>query len=598
MCLQIRKLQIAGLTALFTFLFMVSSIRIPSVAYGQGNNDKAADRRLDVCDFDVRGEANGLQKKCQAGSSSGITRGDFNGDGFADLAIGTPNKNTPANTSDSGAVYVIYGSTNGLLPAGGNGIPATQFWSQNSSGIPDSSEAGDRFGAALASGNFNGDDFSDLAVGVPGEDHTGFENAGKVIVIYGSPNGLTATDPAVPAPNDFEMLGFADLIASAGINNQQDFGSALTWGDFDGDTIGDLAIGAPGVSIRRFDGVTRDRAGIAYILFGVEGAGLSEDRRMVLHQDMLAVQDTAATDDHFGAVLAAGDFDRDLRTDLVVGTPDDHNGGGVVHVFLAGLSEDGFATDARLFTLLDFGLAPQQNDRFGASFATGDFDADAKTDLAIGIPDRDGQSGLVCLLSSTNAIAGVLGTRSCFDQSGLFSGGRESGDRFGYALAAGDFNADGFADLAIGVPYEDLPNAFGTVRNGGEVDVIYGSSAGFAVDSAQQFRQGTGSVEGTLETDDLFGATLSAWNFGRNETIVFANPPRQVTFRMADLAIGVPLENLFNPDGSIIADAGAVNVLYGTRSSGLTATNDQMFVQSNIGSFTNVADDRFGRSLY
>src|SRR6202040_3090511 len=54
------------------------------------------------------------------GSSSGIAKGDFNGDGFADLAIGLPHEDTPVGTVDSGAVIVIYGG-----PLGLNNSPAT-----------------------------------------------------------------------------------------------------------------------------------------------------------------------------------------------------------------------------------------------------------------------------------------------------------------------------------------------------------------------------------------------------------------------------------------------------------------------------------------
>jgi hypothetical protein len=53
--------------------------------------------------------------------------------------------------------------------------------------------------AAWRKGDFNGDGFADLAIGVPEEDTGGAEDAGAVNVIYGSASGLTATDPNVPA---------------------------------------------------------------------------------------------------------------------------------------------------------------------------------------------------------------------------------------------------------------------------------------------------------------------------------------------------------------------------------------------------------------
>jgi hypothetical protein len=134
---------------------------------------------------------------------AGIVRADFNGDGFADLAVGVPGEESPAGVRGSGSVIVIYGSSNGLSAAG---APASQFWSQNSPGVPGTSEAGDLFGSALAGGDFNGDDFSDLAVGITGEDIGSEGNAeGAISVIYGSANGLTATDSSVPSAQSFTV---------------------------------------------------------------------------------------------------------------------------------------------------------------------------------------------------------------------------------------------------------------------------------------------------------------------------------------------------------------------------------------------------------
>jgi hypothetical protein len=77
---------------------------------------------------------------------------DFNGDGWADLAVGVPGENNRA-----GAVNVIYGSGNRLN--GTNPIPS-QLWNL---GIDNS-----RYGEALAWGDFYNDTFTDLAVATPG----------------------------------------------------------------------------------------------------------------------------------------------------------------------------------------------------------------------------------------------------------------------------------------------------------------------------------------------------------------------------------------------------------------------------------------------
>lgn len=87
---------------------------------------------------------------------------DFNGDGYADLAIGAPGEDGGANESNAGAVNVLYGDSTGLITAGDD------LWTQDSPGIKGVNEDDDRFGAALACGDIDGDTYDDLAIGVPG----------------------------------------------------------------------------------------------------------------------------------------------------------------------------------------------------------------------------------------------------------------------------------------------------------------------------------------------------------------------------------------------------------------------------------------------
>ena len=125
---------------------------------------------------------------------------DFNGDGHADLAVGAPEEDLGAHgeIDDAGAVQVLYGSVSGLSA----NLPDDQLWTQDGLWTPNGSvqdikggpETGDRFGAALATGDFNGDGYCDLAIGIPGEDISGVIDGGAVQVLYGSANGLSATN--------------------------------------------------------------------------------------------------------------------------------------------------------------------------------------------------------------------------------------------------------------------------------------------------------------------------------------------------------------------------------------------------------------------
>ena len=86
---------------------------------------------------------------------------DFNGDGFADLAIGAPYEDVGSLT-DAGAVNVLYGSGGGLQATS----PDDQFWTQNSPSVRGTAKYNDQFGKSVAAGDFNHDGFADLAIGV------------------------------------------------------------------------------------------------------------------------------------------------------------------------------------------------------------------------------------------------------------------------------------------------------------------------------------------------------------------------------------------------------------------------------------------------
>src|SRR6266487_2071769 len=100
-----------------------------NTASGRAGQGQSGAHRDDPCDQlpDPTGKALGIDKKCPpGGSSSGVAKGDFNGDGFADLAIGEPGA-TVGGFASAGDVIVIYGSGGGLTTTTA-GIPGRELW--------------------------------------------------------------------------------------------------------------------------------------------------------------------------------------------------------------------------------------------------------------------------------------------------------------------------------------------------------------------------------------------------------------------------------------------------------------------------------------
>ncbi len=186
------------------------------------------------------------------GFGSAVVVNDFNHDGFSDLAVGVPYEGI-GSVANAGGVNIIYGSGSGLTSVG------NQFWSQDSGSIHGQAEAGDEFGFALASRDFNGDGYADLAVGVPGQAGGGFGAEGAINVLYGSAHGLTAKRD--------------QLIKGEDGNNR--FGTALAAGDFDGDGEPDLAVGAP-------DAENGGHAAAGMVL---ELTGTAKGLRFLFHDD-------------------------------------------------------------------------------------------------------------------------------------------------------------------------------------------------------------------------------------------------------------------------------------------------------------------------
>ena len=490
----------------------------------------------DACDEDrpARGRGVGFEPRCPAeGGSAGVARGDFNGDGVTDLAIGVPGEDrslttfdglgngTTREVPDAGVVHIIFGSSTGLTSAG------NQLFDQAIG-----KEDNDRFGAALASGDFNGDPYSDLAVGVPGERDSSGRVVGAVQIFYGSPEGLSRTGSLTLRANLF-------LIPVTGPDLTVVFreNMSLVWGDFDGNMVGDLAIEGAAESPSCDVGIV--------LLLGAQGLPLSTSRKQEVFVRGGCRPNTVFND----AALAAGDFTGDGRDELVVGTP--HTNVSTIRAgrvtILAGAAT-GVTTEPMQEINEPAFLAPLDDtdaefgDEFGAALAVGDFNGDGNKDLAIGAPGEDvgnsptttgiNSAGAVSIFTGGGSGASTLSFAQKLTQSSPGIEAAETNDVFGASLAANNFNGDLFSDLAIGAPGETLAGQAGA----GAVSVIYGTSTGLSTAASaghpahQFFHEDVTGFSRTTEAGDRFGTSLSAWNFGNGA--------------QADLIIAVPFETI------------------------------------------------------
>ncbi|MGB4858298.1 MAG: FG-GAP repeat protein [Dokdonella sp.] len=338
------------------------------------------------------------------------------------------------------------------------------------------------------------------------------------------------------------------------------FGVATTSGDFDADGVADLVI-ADREHPKR---VQVYRGKVAAI-----GAPFSQQFHPV---EVVAIPTILGTALGPPIVLAAGDFDQGHSDDeLVVGVPGDSlNSEGAGAVFVLNRASNGVWST--ITTIREGGLYPGNQgpgDHFGASLAIGQFDQNTLDDLAIGIPDEDILStvdaGVVMIVYG--GVAGLYPQDAEVFYRGAngLTGTYQPDEKFGYALAAGDFDGDGVSDLAIGIPGATCAGH----PAAGSVLVLRGRNepGGLSAAGAAYWNQATLGIADSCEDGDRYGTSVAA---GRLNRVPLGGTPYDA------LVVGVPFEQL---DG--VTAAGAVHVIYGS-ASGLTAVGNQFLREDTL----------------
>lgn len=400
---------------------------------------------------------------------------DFDADGHTDLAVGAPQK-TIDGMQRRGAVYMFKGTDTVLAPWG-----RLDF---SSRAVP---AAGDRFGRALAVGDFNDDGVPDLAVGLPGRD----DGQGAVAVFRGQRGRPLRAFSFHTAQT--QGLG------SYGAGN---WGASLSAGDVDGDGFAEIAAGAP-------SGLRPDRQAASGYVYVMRGSELGHVQGLVLWERSSTTNFGAGAQseagDRFGAAVLLADWSGDGRADLAVGAPRDRsNGVSAGSVFLFTGDAAGPQVDRRLQAPLAdrTGLSS-----FGASLAAGDWNDDGQLELAVGAPGANAetfvQAGKVYFANPR--LVDML--YAALDQTGLEQ--NAAGDGFGASIHSADLDGDGDADLIIGAN-ANLSSAPGGPRPGMAMGLR--NDLGTLVPWFRLFAE-------SVETDHNFGITLASGDFDNNDQV-------------------------------------------------------------------------------
>ncbi len=426
--------------------------------------------------------------------------GDFNGDLLADFVVGIPDENVGSDITGLGAgmVHVFYGTRDGSID--------DAVFHQESAGVAGSSYLYDAFGAALAVGDFDGDGYHDLAIGIPGKDVAGEDDAGALVVLFGSHTGLVA-------PNWAEPLSQGATGVAGNPEYDDRFGAALAAGDFNGDGFDDLAVGAPDEDISETD------AGIVNVLYG-SSTGLSTDGDVLLTPGGLYGAIHEGPSYSFGEALSVGDYDGDGFDDLAISSPGfSYMAEDAGEVYIVYGEAGGLGTTAGNRTAFPqcygdpSGAECEVGDLFGSALTTGDFNGDGFDDLAVGAPFEDvafqDNAGMVHIFyGSTFAIPYEDAYDILYQSQAGLTGISEDGDLFGWSLAAGDLNDDGYDDLLVGVPSEDFNPGTGMLVDAGSVHIIFGSAGGIStIDTA--LSEDYPDVSGVAEDGDRYGTAVA-----------------------------------------------------------------------------------------
>lgn len=424
-----------------------------------------------------------------------LASGDFNGDGKDDILMGAPLADGADNArTNAGEAYVVFGRD--------GGEDAVDLATHQPDLTIVGANAGDNLGFVVAAGDVNGDGIDDLLVGARfATPAGGAAGSGEVYAIFGS-SSLKGTLDIAKGQQDFTIAG-----ASAG----DYLGYALTAGDVNGDGIADVITAASAAS----PNAARRHAGEAYVVLGSPEL----DGRIDVaqgQQDFTILG--AEAEDLLANFAAAADVNGDGKDDILLGThkadgpKNERTDGGEAYIIFGKAdlkgsldlaSGDGFAAI----------YGGEAQDWLGFYLAAADVNGDGIADAVVGARNADGpENGR----NNCGEVYLVFGRKNLPRSIDIARGqqdativGADPNDLLAHALAAGDIDGDGTADVVAGAP------AAGSINNArdqaGDVRVFFGASAWPAVlDASAEY---PGAAIWGAEAGDELGFSVASGDF-------------------------------------------------------------------------------------